>query len=52
MSLPQVGVKRRVFLDEEAFFYGIADFLTGVYPDRMESFAHGSGVSIRLLIKA
>lgn len=48
LSLPNVGVKRRVFLEEESFSYGLADFLTGVYPDRMESSAHGTDVSIRL----
>lgn len=48
LSLPNVGVKRRIFLEEEAFSYGLADFLTGVYPDRMESSARGSDVVIRL----
>jgi xanthine permease XanP len=48
LSLPNVGVKRRSFLEEESFSYGLADFLTGVYPDRMESSAHGTDVSIRL----
>ena len=52
LSLPNVGVRRRVFLEEEAFSYGLADFLTGVYPDRMESSAHGSDVSIRLIFEA
>lgn len=48
LSLPNVGVRRRVFLEEESFSYGLADFLTGVYPDRMESTAHDTEVSIRL----
>lgn len=48
LSLPNVGVRRRAFLEEEAFSYGLADFLTGVYPDRMESSAHDTNVSIRL----
>ncbi|MEO1223967.1 MAG: solute carrier family 23 protein [Pseudomonadota bacterium] len=48
LSLPNVGVKRRVFLEEESFSYGLADFLTGVYPDRMESSARGTNVSIGL----
>ena len=52
LSLPNVGVRRRVFLEEEAFSYGLADFLTGVYPDRMESSAHGADVSIRLIFEA
>ncbi len=52
LSLPNVGVKRRVFLEEEAFSYGLADFLTGVYPDRMESLARGSDVTIRLIFEA
>ncbi|GAB5468710.1 MAG: hypothetical protein Kilf2KO_17400 [Rhodospirillales bacterium] len=50
LSLPNVGVKRRAFLEEEAFTYGLADFLTGVYPDRMEASARGSAVSIRLYV--
>ena len=48
LSLPNVGVRRRVFLEEEAFSFGLADFLTGVYPDRMEASARGTDVSIRL----
>ncbi len=48
LSLPNVGVKRRSFLEEESFSYGLADFLTGVYPDRMEASAHGTDVTIRL----
>jgi NCS2 family nucleobase:cation symporter-2 len=52
LSLPNVGVRRRVFLEEEAFSYGLADFLTGVYPDRMESFARGANVTIRLIFEA
>lgn len=48
LSLPNVGVRRRVFLEEEAFSFGLADFLTGVYPDRMESSARGTDVTIRL----
>jgi xanthine permease XanP len=52
LSLPNVGVRRHVFLEEEAFSYGLADFLTGVYPDRMESSARGSDVTIRLIFEA
>ena len=52
LTLPNVGVKRRIFLEEESFSYGLADFLTGVYPDRMESSAKDSQVSIRLYFTA
>jgi len=52
LSLPNVGVKRRSFLEEESFSYGLADFLTGVYPDRMESVAHGHKSVIRLIFSA
>ena len=52
MSLPNVGVKRGIFLEEESFSYGLADFLTGVYPDRMESSARGIHVTIRLHFRA
>lgn len=48
LSLPSVGVRRTVFVEDDAFTYGLADFLTGVYPDRMESFAQGTIVTIRL----
>jgi xanthine permease XanP len=48
LTLPNVGVRRRIFLEEESFSYGLADFLTGVYPDRMESSAKGNQVTIRL----
>ncbi|MEM7445847.1 MAG: solute carrier family 23 protein [Pseudomonadota bacterium] len=48
LSLPNVGVRRGAFLEEEAFSYGLADFLTNVYPDRMEASARGLEVSIKL----
>ncbi|WP_340151475.1 solute carrier family 23 protein [uncultured Sneathiella sp.] len=48
LSLPHVGTKRGVFLEEEAFSYGLADFLIGAYPDRMESFARGPDITITL----
>jgi xanthine permease XanP len=49
LSLPNVGVRKHFFLDEESFSYGLADFLTGVYPDRMESRASGEYAEIRLI---
>jgi xanthine permease XanP len=49
LSLPNVGVRKHFFLDEESFSYGLADFLTGVYPDRMESRASGENAEIRLI---
>jgi hypothetical protein len=49
LSLPYVGIRHHVLVEEEAFSYGLADFLTGVYPDRMESRARGDSVSIRLV---
>lgn len=49
LTLPNIGVKRRVFLEEESFSYGLADFLTGVFPDHMESSAHGNDVRIKLI---
>jgi NCS2 family nucleobase:cation symporter-2 len=48
LSLPNVGVRRNIFLEEEAFSFGLADFLTGVYPDRMEARAEGEDAEIRL----
>lgn len=48
LSLPNVGVKRVNFLEEESFSYGLADFLTGVDPDRMESRTIGKDVSIAM----
>jgi NCS2 family nucleobase:cation symporter-2 len=49
LSLPNVGVRKHFFLDEESFSYGLADFLTGVYPDRMEARAAGENAEIRLI---
>ena len=49
LSLPNVGIRKRFFLEEESFSYGLADFLTGVYPDRMEARAAGQDVEIRLI---
>ncbi|MBV8118872.1 MAG: hypothetical protein JO081_02900, partial [Alphaproteobacteria bacterium] len=49
LSLPNVGVRKRFFLEEESFSYGLADFLTGVYPDRMEARSDGQNAEIRLV---
>jgi NCS2 family nucleobase:cation symporter-2 len=49
LSLPNVGVRKRIFLEEESFSYGLADFLTGVYPDRMEARTEGQNTEIRLI---
>src|SRR5271170_2628292 len=49
LSLPNVGVRKHFFLEEESFSYGLADFLTGVYPDRMEARAAGQNAQIRLI---
>jgi NCS2 family nucleobase:cation symporter-2 len=48
LSLPHVGIRKWSFLEEESFSYGLADFLTGAYPDRMESSAHGADITIKL----
>ena len=49
LSLPNVGVRKHFLLEEESFSYGLADFLTGVYPDRMEARAAGENAAIRLI---
>jgi xanthine permease XanP len=49
LSLPNVGVRKHFFLEEESFFYGLADFLTGVYPDRLEARSEGQNAEIRLI---
>ena len=49
LSLPNVGVRKHFFLDEESFSYGLADFLTGIYPDRMEARSAGENAQIRLI---
>ena len=49
LSLPNVGVRKRIFLEEESFSYGLADFLTAVYPDRMEARSEGQSAEIRLI---
>jgi NCS2 family nucleobase:cation symporter-2 len=51
LSLPNVGIRRRIFVEEESFSYGLADFLTGVYPDRMESRAIGKEVTIAMYFR-
>ncbi|OCH98167.1 xanthine/uracil/vitamin C permease [Legionella jamestowniensis] len=38
LLLPFVNQKKTVFLEEEAFSYGLSDFLIGVYPDKYEHF--------------
>ena len=49
MSLPNVGVRKYFFLEEESFSYGLADLLTGVYPDRIEARSEGQNAEIRLI---
>ena len=49
LSLPNVGIRKHFFLEEEAFSYGLADFLTGVYPDRMEARSEGQHAEIELI---
>jgi NCS2 family nucleobase:cation symporter-2 len=49
LSLPNVGVRKHLFVEEESFSYGLADFLTGVYPDRMEARCEGENAEIRLV---
>ena len=48
LSLPNVDVRKHFFLDEESFSFGLADFLTGVYPDRMEARSADHNAEIRL----
>nr|HAT8714509.1 xanthine/uracil/vitamin C permease [Legionella jordanis] len=36
LILPFVNQKKSSFLEEEAFSYGLSDFLIGVYPDKFE----------------
>ncbi|MEM7008415.1 MAG: solute carrier family 23 protein [Thermodesulfobacteriota bacterium] len=36
LSLPNISVKAESYVEEEAFAHGLADFLTGVYPDRYQ----------------
>ncbi|WP_131782891.1 uracil-xanthine permease family protein [Legionella gresilensis] len=38
LLLPFVNQKKRVFIEEESFSYGLSDFLIGVYPDKLERF--------------
>ena len=52
LSLPNIGIRRRFLLEEELFSYGLADFLTGVYPDRMEARAADENAEIRLIFSA
>jgi xanthine permease XanP len=49
LSLPNIGIRKQFFLEEESFSYGLADFLTGVYPDRMEARSAGQNAEIRLI---
>ncbi len=48
LALPAVGAKHAHFMEEDAFVHGIRDFLTGVYPDRIETSAKHEDVKIRL----
>ncbi len=52
LSLPNVGVRKHFFVEEESFSFGLADFLTGVYPDRMEARSAGQSTEIRLIFSS
>jgi NCS2 family nucleobase:cation symporter-2 len=49
LSLPNVGIRKHFLMEEESFSYGLAAFLTGVYPDRMEARSAGEDAEIRLI---
>jgi xanthine permease XanP len=49
LSLPNAGIRKHFLLEEESFSYGLADFLTGIYPDRMEALTAGENAQIRLI---
>ncbi len=48
LLLPFVNQGKKVFLEEEAFSYGLTDFLTGVYPDKFERFMLNNEAHIKL----
>lgn len=48
LSLPNVGVKSESYVEEEAFAHGLADFLTGVYPDRYQVSSKNNNSKISL----
>lgn len=48
LSLPNVGQRKSVFVEEKGFAYGLADFLTGVYPDRIGFSSKEKDARIRL----
>ncbi|CAM2946007.1 Xanthine permease XanQ [Legionella steigerwaltii] len=48
LLLPFVNQGKKVFLEEEAFSYGLTDFLTGVYPDKFERFMINNEAHIKL----
>lgn len=48
LTLPAVGAKHSHFMEEDAFVHGIKDFLTGVYPDRIETSSKHDDAKIRL----
>jgi len=52
LTMPFVGQQRKDFLEEEAFSYGLADFWTGVHPDKLEYSSKGKNVEIILYFSA
>jgi xanthine permease XanP len=52
VSLPNAGAGKHVLLEEESFSYGLADFLTGAYPDRMEARSDGQNAEVKLIFSA
>ncbi|STX29233.1 Xanthine permease XanQ [Legionella beliardensis] len=48
LLLPFVNQGKKVFLEEEAFSYGLTDFLTGVYPDKFERYMLNDEANIKL----
>ncbi len=49
LSMPYVSQKHPVFLEEEAFSYGLADFMTNVYPDHFEYHQDHDKVSLHFV---
>ena len=48
LVLPYVNQKKTFFLEEEAFSFGLSDFLIGVYPDKFEHFTADKKVHLHL----
>ncbi|MFO1055413.1 MAG: solute carrier family 23 protein [Dongiaceae bacterium] len=52
LVVPGLSVRRRTLVEEESFAFGLANYLSGVHPDRLDSFTDGDQAVLRMRFAA